>query len=150
MLVQRFEFPETLLTQVAIYPVIPNTKVFLLEDPSPHIRIQAHVTSITPNYLTLSKAFPEYDIPTQTLPFDYAIYSLGAQLPRPLNLWATASDSSNPVTVPKDVLFPIYNGEKSEGIAWLAAQGKVIESSPTVLVVGGGALGIRKFIDNKT
>lgn len=121
-----------------------------MEDPRPHIRIQAHVTSITPNSLTLSKAFPEHGIPTQILLFDYVIYALGAQLPRPLNLWA--ADPSDPTVtsevVPKDVHFPVYRGEKSEGIAWLSAHQKLIESSPTVLVVGGGALGIRKFIKN--
>jgi hypothetical protein len=133
-----------------IYPlVIPNTKVFLLEDPSskPHIRIQAHVTSITPNSLTLSRAFPEHGIPTKTLLFDYVIYALGSHLPRPLNLWATDSPISviSPPAMPKDVHLPVYRGEKGEGIAWLSAHQKLIESSPTVLVVGGGALGIRMY-----
>lgn len=122
----------------------------MLEDPRPHIRIQAHVTSITPNSLSLSKAFPEHDIPTQNLPFDYVVYALGAQLPRPLNLWTTDSSDLTVTSevVPKDIHFPIYRGEKSEGIAWLSAHQKLIESSPTVLVVGGGALGIRKLIKN--
>lgn len=133
------------------FSVIPNTKVFLLEDPAskPHIRIQAHITSITPYSLTLSKAFPEHGIPSPTLPFDYVIYALGSHLPRPLNLWASGPDvltmGVTPNATIKDVHLPVYRGEKAEGVAWLAAHQKLIESSPTVLVVGGGALGIRKL-----
>ncbi|KAF9467049.1 hypothetical protein BDZ94DRAFT_1249507 [Collybia nuda] len=146
-----------ILPRLAVLPgheykaFIPNTKVFLLEDPTskPHIRIQAHVTSITPYSLTLSKAFPEHGIPSTTLPFDYVIYALGSHLPRPLNLWASDPDvlTMTPNATIKDVHLPNYRGEKAEGVAWLSAHQKLIESSPTVLVVGGGALGIQFTTD---
>ncbi len=38
-----------------------------------------------------------------------------------------------------------YRGDKSEGCQWFKEKQKMIKDAPTVLVVGGGALGIRVF-----
>ena len=85
--------------------------------------------------MTLSKAFPKYGIDTPVLNFDYAIYSLGSHLPAPINIWGPSADG-------KDLAYS--SGSKREGIAWLAKFHSVIEKAPSVLVVGGGALGIRE------
>lgn len=90
--------------------------------------LHAHVTAITPKFVTLSQAFPEHGIDSPTLGYDYAIYALGSRLPEPLNLWGAAS----------------YHGTKPEAIDWLKAKQKTIEGAGSILVVGGGALGIRK------
>jgi len=119
--------------------------VFLSPPAPEHISLQAHITAIRPHHITLSKAFPEYGFPTTTIAFDYAVYALGAQLPSPLNLWETSADGK---PIPEAILegSAIYRGEKVEGCDWFKEKQKIVENSPTVLVVGGGALGIRKFV----
>ncbi|RDB21672.1 Apoptosis-inducing factor B [Hypsizygus marmoreus] len=131
---------------------IPNTKVFMTDQPPElHRRLQAHITSFSQKSLTLSQAFPEHGLPTQTVDFDFAIYALGSQLPAPLNLWGTdASGNPIPRKPSKGRQLPIYRGLKTEGIAWLQAHQKLIEESPSVLVVGGGALGIQFATDIAT
>lgn len=121
--------------------VIPYTKVFLQDPPKPeHVFLRAQVTSIKPNHITLLKSFPEPGIPTPDIAFDYAIYALGSHLPPPLNLWESSTpEKEAEATSP-------YGGLKSEGCAWFEEKQKIIEAAPTILVVGGGALGIRKFI----
>ena len=114
--------------------VIPYTKVFLTESPKPeHIFLQAEVTELRPNNVTLSRSFPELGIPTTTLAFDYAIYALGSHLPPPLDLWGPPTGKTQ------------YRGQKSEGCQWFKEKQQMIKDAPTVLVVGGGALGIRMF-----
>ncbi|KAF6747531.1 hypothetical protein DFP72DRAFT_919548 [Ephemerocybe angulata] len=127
---------------------IPYTNVFLDGEnkKSNHIVLKTTVKAIRPNHITISEAFPELGIPSTDIAFDYAIYALGGHLPAPLDLWSKD---------PRDTLKPgnekvwTYNGLKSEGMAWLQERQKVIEASPTVLVVGGGALGIQFATDIK-
>ena len=138
-------FPVTNTKPVRLYPilplfktnteiVIPYTKVFLTESPKPdHIFLQAEVTELRPNNVTLSRSFPELGIPTTTLAFDYAIYALGSHLPPPLDLWGPPTGKTQ------------YRGQKSEGCQWFKEKQQMIKDAPTVLVVGGGALGIRMF-----
>ncbi|KAG6856063.1 hypothetical protein H0H87_007719 [Tephrocybe sp. NHM501043] len=83
--------------------------------------------------------------------YDYMIYALGSHLPAPLNLWST--DSNGEYIPPKPVkgrLLPGYRGTKPEGIAWLKENQKIVEEAPSVLVVGGGALGIQFATDIAT
>ncbi|TFK38590.1 hypothetical protein BDQ12DRAFT_683879 [Crucibulum laeve] len=131
---------------------IPYTNVFLV-DPStiPHIHIQAEVLSIRPNSITLSKSFPELGIPSETLAFDYAIYALGSHLPAPLNLWGSSPKISDTVSKPSDADAKVFNyhGNKSEAVAWLQKKQELVKKSPTILVVGGGALGIQFATDIK-
>ncbi|KAF8054707.1 hypothetical protein FPV67DRAFT_1550966 [Lyophyllum atratum] len=131
---------------------IANTKIFLTEEPPLlHRRLQATVTSISQKSLTLSQAFPEHGLPTETVPFDYLIYALGSHLPAPLNLWET--DSAGKPVPPKPTKgrhLPVYNGTKSEGITWMQEHQKIVEEAPSVLVVGGGALGIQFATDIAT
>lgn len=98
-----------------------------------------------PHYITLSKAFPEHGF-SKGIPFDFAVYALGSRLPSPLDLWGATPDGH---PVPKDCEIAesdmvVYLGEKREGCKWLAEKQKIIETAPTILVVGGGALGVRR------
>ena len=72
---------------------------------------------------------------SRELSFEYAIYVLGSKLPSPIDLWndSTSTDKSS------------YGGTKREGIQWLQQkQVRLLqENVKRVLVVGGGALGIR-------
>jgi apoptosis-inducing factor 2 len=92
-----------------------------------------------PNYITLSQSFPELGVATPDIAFDYTIYGLGSHPPPPLNLW----ESSTPE---KEVEAMSPYSLKSQGCAWFKEKQKIIEAAPTILVVGGGALRIRKFI----
>lgn len=96
--------------------------------------MQATVTGIDSHSLTLSKAFPGAEAPEQKLPFDYLVYALGSHLPEPIDLWGSASLGSVK-----------YDGTKPKGIEFLKSAQKQVEAAPSVLVVGGGALGIRRF-----
>ncbi|KAF5339311.1 hypothetical protein D9611_009916 [Ephemerocybe angulata] len=127
---------------------IPNTNVFGEGDTRKpnHITLKTTVTSIQPTHITVSDAFPELGIHSKEIAFDYAIYALGANLPAPLDLWG--KDPREAVK-PGDEKVWTYNGTKSDGIAWLQERQKAIEAAPTVLVVGGGALGIQFATDIK-
>ncbi|KAG6918008.1 hypothetical protein DXG01_017018 [Tephrocybe rancida] len=132
--------------------VISNSNIFLLDDPDLiHRRLQATVTSISKDTVTLSKAFPEHGLPSTTVQYDYMIYALGSHMPTPLNLWATGSTGKVIATTPgKGRQLPIYQGMKSEGISWLKEHQKIVEAAATVLVIGGGALGIQFATDIAT
>ncbi|KAK7028574.1 apoptosis-inducing factor B [Favolaschia claudopus] len=104
-----------------------------------HIFLRAHIQSLGPNSVKLSRAFPEHGIDSDTLHFDYAIYALGSHLPSPLNLWHAAPDGKPSVQS--------YGGSKAESIAWLRGKQRAIEDANSVLVVGGGALGIQFATD---
>ncbi|KAG7085379.1 hypothetical protein E1B28_002943 [Marasmius oreades] len=124
---------------------IPYTRVFWKNTPlreAPHVLLHAHVVSVHPHHVMLSKAFPEQGIPTTRVDFDYLVYALGSQLPDPLNLWGPLPSAS----IIK-AANPSYNGTKKDSVAWLKQNQKVIEESSSVLVVGGGALGVQFATD---
>ncbi|KAF8994272.1 hypothetical protein BDQ17DRAFT_1367175 [Cyathus striatus] len=126
---------------------IPYTNIFRSDSnssASPHISLHAHVTSIRPTHITLSKAFPDFGISTK-LPFDYAVYALGSHMPGPLNLWEKQLERKAPC----DAKDHTYDGTKKEAVQWLKKRQVLIETSDAVLVVGGGALGIQFATDIK-
>ncbi|PCH34901.1 iron uptake cluster protein [Wolfiporia cocos MD-104 SS10] len=131
--------------------------------------LHANVTSLSPRSITLSRAFPEHgvDDTTHTLRFDYAVYALGSHLPAPIDLWGPVGDeqdvaaltvgadhestadkanashsSSNPLE-----RAAITRGTKPEGIEWLKRFRRRVEKASSVLVVGGGALGVQYATD---
>ncbi|KAI0338798.1 iron uptake cluster protein [Trametopsis cervina] len=101
-----------------------------------HISLHAEVTSISLHSLTLSKAFPEHGISGEqpTLQFDYMVYALGSHLPAPINLWGPAHEDESGFS---------HDGSKSNGIHWLERFRSRLEVSRSVVIVGGGALGIQ-------
>lgn len=103
-------------------------------DPRRAILLHAQVTALLSHSVTLSRSFPEYGFDSPVLHFDYAVYALGSHLPAPINLWGPCPDAKDS---------GVYRGCKVEGVSWLRKFHDAIEQAPSVLVVGGGALGIR-------
>jgi pyruvate/2-oxoglutarate dehydrogenase complex dihydrolipoamide dehydrogenase (E3) component len=66
----------------------------------------------------------------RTIPFDYCIYALGASLPAPCDVWGGVTAG---------------RGSKLGGIRWMEGQGEVLAGTQRILIVGGGALGIREY-----
>ena len=103
-----------------------------------HVYLNTHVQSLSPTSVQLSNSFPEHSVHDRILKFDYAIYALGSNPSAPLNLWASRSDDESVMIAP-------YGGTKAEGIEWMKRNQERIKKAGSVLVVGGGALGIREF-----
>lgn len=123
--------------------VIPYTNVFLEGAPKPnHVVLKAEVTSLRPGSITISDTFPELGVPSTEIPFDYAVYALGATMPSPLDLWGTDPRDTGNMEA-HDAAQWEFHGTKANSIEWLKERQKVIQSPSSVLVVGGGALGIR-------
>ncbi|KAJ3875193.1 FAD/NAD-binding domain-containing protein [Lentinula edodes] len=119
-----------------------------LLDPTRHqdLCLHASVRSVHSSYVVLDRSFPERGVPTPELRFDYLVYALGSRLPAPLDLWGSSPESGR--ASHKDaVVFKPYAGTKQEGISWLKTHQEVIKSSDSILVVGGGALGIQFATD---
>ncbi|KAJ3033870.1 hypothetical protein HDV00_005674 [Rhizophlyctis rosea] len=97
---------------------IPYTNMF----PSPHIGTVVHalVTSITSTTLKLDRVVPEFE--SDTIPYEYLIYSAGTQQILPVNLGMAST--------------------KAEGVEFLKGYQKKVEGATSVLVVGGGAVGL--------
>lgn len=101
----------------------------------------------------------------ESIAFDYAVYALGSQLPPPINVWSTASSSSseskNGTLDPSEttsrseveetyrdkIAEPQQPGSKKKGMAWLKDTQKKIRDAHSVLVIGGGALGVQYASD---
>ncbi|THU96823.1 FAD/NAD(P)-binding domain-containing protein [Dendrothele bispora CBS 962.96] len=127
----------------------------------PHLILNAEVVALTPTHIILSKSFPEYGegFTSNQVGYDFLIYALGSKLPPPLDLWGTfpggipldtrASSGEAINDDPKrgSIKTTIYRGAKNEGIAWLKAHQMLIEDAQSILVVGGGALGIQFATD---
>ncbi|KAJ7100583.1 hypothetical protein C8R43DRAFT_247667 [Mycena crocata] len=117
---------------------VPTDNIFNVstDTPAEHMFLHTHVEGLSAHSVKLARAFPEHGIPTDELHFDYAIYALGSHLPGPLSLWGTPSERVHQ-----------YGGTKVEAIAWLKGKQRAIEEAASVLVVGGGALGIQFATD---
>lgn len=106
--------------------------------------------------MTIDRTFPQLGFTSSKIPFAYAIYALGSHLPAPINLWAKESaaelqlegrhvkEQMSEEEKVEEEKTEEYHGTKAEGVAWLKRCQKRIEKAESVLVVGGGALGIRK------
>lgn len=91
----------------------------------------------------------------EVLDFEYAVYALGSHLPSPINPWGPRDSDlsfkaqelvcSDLESVPQSANHArTYTGMKQEGVSWARSCQRRIEAARQVLVVGGGALGIRK------
>lgn len=139
-----------------------------------HVFLHASVTSLSEKSLTLDRAFPEYGVPedTKTLHFDYLVYALGSRLPAPIDIWGPVLDdlehadnaegqelardlkrklavSDDPpaagvVDVVAEARTVESRGTKASGVDWLKRFHQRVSRARSVLVVGGGALGIRE------
>lgn len=133
-----YVFPRVaVLPQHAHKAFIPYTNLFK-DTGERHIALQAQITSISEHSLTLSKSFPEHGVvgDPPILHFDYLIYALGSHLPSPIDVW-TVDD-------PNRLGLPPHDGSKARGVEWLGRFRQNLEDVENVLIVGGGALGIRE------
>ncbi|KAI1793690.1 iron uptake cluster protein [Ganoderma leucocontextum] len=123
--------PDAPSTRLAPSPLPTSSNVFL----------HAAVTSISQHSLVLDKAYPEHGVSEldRTLRFDFLVYALGSDLPAPINLWGPVADED----LEKADVLDVSRGTKEGGIAWLKMFQKRIARASSVLVVGGGALGIQ-------
>jgi hypothetical protein len=72
-----------------------------------------------------------------TIDFDYLVYALGASLPSPVDVWGEESSSLHLEGVPM--------GCKRRGVGYMHQRAETMKRAKSVLVVGGGALGIREW-----
>ncbi|KZP24001.1 iron uptake cluster protein [Athelia psychrophila] len=117
---------------------IPYTRLF---HSAKHVNLHASITSLSAHSLTLSKPFPEHGL-TDVLHFDYVVYALGSHLPSPINLWGAP-----PPIKGTSASEAVYGGTKVEGTTWLQQHQQAVEAADSVLVVGGGALGVQYATD---
>lgn len=103
-----------------------------------HVLVHAQVTCLSEHSVTLSRSLPELGLEgdTPVLNFDYAVYALGSHLPAPINLWSAFEGMDSTL---------LECGTKKGGIEWLRRFRAVIQEAASVLVVGGGALGVREY-----
>ncbi|EKM58396.1 uncharacterized protein PHACADRAFT_117301 [Phanerochaete carnosa HHB-10118-sp] len=101
-----------------------------------HLMLHATVTDLEEHSLTLSRAIPEMGVMEPKLTFDYLVYALGSHPPEPIDLWGSVNLGSVP-----------YDGTKPVGMEWMKSAQKRIQEALSVLIVGGGALGIQYATD---
>ena len=115
-------------------------------NPGPHRLVHAIITDLTPHAVTFVKANAEgnfddvkddgSDAPAdrvETVDFDYCVYALGGALSAPSDVWGDIGRKQYP-----------GRGTKPGGIEWLTRLNGVIAEAKDIIVVGGGALGIRE------
>lgn len=123
-------------TATTVPPTPPKTP----PPPSQHTMLQGLVTRLERNSVTFVRpnaagSYGENDAEeppadrTETIAFDYAVYALGASLPAPVDVWGTGG---------------LSRGTKAGGMDWMEKTGGVFGKAERILVVGGGALGIRE------
>ena len=96
--------------------------------------------------------------------FDYLVYALGSHLPAPINIWSPSRSIGPGVSFPHRtelsefhlvfqtpnpsqeslLLDDEHNGSKTKSRQWLRTAHYRIKAATSVLVVGGGALGVRE------
>ena len=133
------------------------------DEPS-HAFIQGSITCLTPHSVSFVRpdtgrntrrgslestssigttvTYGYFDGPEETIEFDYCIYALGSGMPDPVNVW-----SEYPLTPRCIPQHPTEHGlgTKRDGIAWMERKAAELKKAKNVLIVGGGALGIREW-----
>lgn len=137
---------------------IPYTNLFG-PCPTENLILQATITKLSSHTVTLSRSFPQFGL-SDEIHFDYCVYALGSHLPAPIDAWGETVESHEEMV---DVLGDAESrddrpqskgkqkktGSKQEGIQWLKRGQKKIKDVDSVLIIGGGALGIQFASDIK-
>jgi NADH dehydrogenase FAD-containing subunit len=101
---------------------IPYTKQF---ENTPNKTVNARVDTVEPSYVTLDRPV---DIdgrgPTNKLDWDFLVLATGTVLPSPGTL---------------------QSNTKSEGVTYFKHHQKAVADARRIIIVGGGAVGIRRF-----
>ena len=104
---------------------IPLTAVFSeAPDPTRHQVARARAVALHPHSLTLDREFQG----SQTLPFDYLVVATGTRL-------------AAPGTMPSD--------DKPASVRYLQTYQSSIRASPSIAIIGGGAVGVQMACDLK-
>ncbi|ORY24986.1 hypothetical protein BCR39DRAFT_545485 [Naematelia encephala] len=91
--------------------------------------------------------YGHFEGPEETIHFDYAVYALGSGMPDPVNVW-----SEHP-NMPKGIVHDERQrglGSKKCGIKWMETKAEHFKKAHSILIVGGGALGIQFATDLKS
>lgn len=110
------------------------------DESSPHIVLQATVTSLTPTHVVVqsneaaaaSKSNAKkklWSVDSVSIPYSHMVYALGSHLPDPLRTEART---------------------KKEGVSWMRDIQNRVKSSREIVLVGGGALGVEFATDIKS
>ncbi|EIN06508.1 FAD/NAD(P)-binding domain-containing protein [Punctularia strigosozonata HHB-11173 SS5] len=154
---------------------IPYTNVFALHPPHPeggttfppslpHSFIHAKVNNIDlhANEVRLQHLSDDGERKKdeeETIAYDYLVYAMGSHLPAPIDMWGeriykdSAAPSKELPSRNVDLEEPValaeeeYRGLKPQAVARMRADQKRIAAAQSVLVVGGGALGIQYATD---
>ncbi|GAK67636.1 iron uptake cluster protein [Moesziomyces antarcticus] len=73
----------------------------------------------------------------QWLQWDYLVYALGSHLPDPINVWSGGSEQGSRQ----------HDGSKKMGVQWLRDAQDRIEKADSIVIIGGGALGVQLATD---
>lgn len=85
--------------------------------------------------------YGDFDGPEETLHFDYCVYALGSGMPDPCNVWNEHPNMPTGVASGMPALAP---GSKKGGMRWMKFKASQLEKAERIVIVGGGALGIRE------
>lgn len=95
--------------------------------------LSAHSVSFT----RLSSDDPKHPVgQIESIYFDYLVYALGASLPSPVDVWGEESSGLSLDGIPM--------GCKKRGVGYMQKRSDTMARAKSVIVVGGGALGIRE------
>lgn len=103
------------------------------------------------SYLPIHESFhPSTNDQSQirTIVFDYMIFALGSILPSPINTWSIPSsklDQETNTILQEDKRG--YWGGKKRGVRWLRESQDRIAKAQSILIIGGGALGVQYASD---
>lgn len=130
------------------FPTPPTTPTSQSAELESKLRVWIHgnVSSLNSHSVTftlLSSENPDHTVgEVETIEFDYLVYALGASLPSPVDVWGEESSSQQLQGVPM--------GCKTRGVGYMHQRAATMKRAKSVLVVGGGALGIREYHDAYT
>ncbi|SJX61512.1 related to AIF1-mitochondrial cell death effector [Sporisorium reilianum f. sp. reilianum] len=120
---------------------IPYTNMF-----KPALALQKQHVLLHANVLALDqeKRLVSYELiddkaaGVQWLQWDYLVYALGSHLPDPINVWSSSDD---------ELGVRQHDGSKAMGVQWLRDAQDRIERAKSIVIVGGGALGVQLATD---
>ncbi|SPO27554.1 related to AIF1 - mitochondrial cell death effector [Ustilago trichophora] len=117
---------------------IPYTNIFkpALGLKDQHVLLHANVIELDRGNRRVSyELIDDKTAGIQWLYWDYLVYALGSHLPDPINVWSTSQQVSR------------YDGSKLMGVKWLRDAQDRIEAAKSIVIIGGGALGVQLATD---
>ena len=103
------------------------------------------------SYIPIDETFnpnTSHQSQTRTIAFDYMIFALGSILPAPINTWSIPSGK---LDAEASQILPTgkadFWGGKQRGVKWLRETQDRIAAADSILIIGGGALGVQYASD---